>query len=88
MARIGEECAVELFDKDLRPEIEVGDEVKNDTGIGVITSIHEGENGEKVYSVMDADGKLLPDAPAGSWELTGRHFPDIVLIQQQIGRFG
>jgi len=87
MAKIGEECAVELFDKDLRPEIEVGDEVKNDTGIGVITGIHEGEDGKTIYSVMDAEGKLLPDAPAESWELTGRHFPDLVLIQQQIGRF-
>ena len=87
MSKIGEECAVELFDKDLRPEIEVGDEVKNDTGIGVITSIRE-EDGKTVYSVMDADGRLLPDAPAEGWELTGRHFPDVVLVQQQIGRFG
>ena len=88
MARIGEECAVELFDKDLRPEIEVGDEVRNASGIGVITGIHEGEDGKKIYSVMDAEGGLLPDAPAGDWELTGRHFPDIVLVQRAIGRFG
>ena len=88
MGMIGEECAVELFDKDLRPEIEVGDEVKNETGTGVITAIRTGEDGVSVYSVMGADGTLLPDAPAESWELTGRHFPDVTLVLQKIGRFG
>lgn len=88
MSMIGEECAVELFDKDLRPEIEVGDEVKNETGIGVITAIREGEDGKAVYSVMSADGTQLPDAGADSWELTGRHFPVVTQILQQIGRFG
>ena len=88
MSKIGEECAVELFDKDLRPEIEVGDEVRNESGVGVITRIRTDEDGKKIYSVMDADGALLPDAPAEDWTLTGRHFPDVTLIQQQIGRFG
>lgn len=88
MSKIGEECAVELFDADLHPEIEVGDEVRNETGVGVITGIHTGEDGKQVYSVMDADGNLLPDAAAEDWTLTGRHFPDITLIRQQIGRFG
>ena len=87
MSKIGEECAVELFDKDLRPEIEVGDEVKNETGIGVITSIRE-EDGKKVYSVMSADGTMLPDASEEKWELTGRHFPDVTQVLQKIGRFG
>ena len=87
MAKIGEEAAVELFDKDYRPEIEVGDEVKNETGVGVITSIRE-ENGVKIYSVMDANGKHLPDAAADKWVLTGRHFPEFSQILQKIGRFG
>ena len=88
MAKIGEACAVELFDKDLRPEIEVGDEVKNETGIGVITAIREGEEGKKIYSVMNADGTMLPDASEDNWELTGRHFPVVTQILQKIGRFG
>ena len=88
MAKIGEECAVELFDADLRPEIEVGDEVKNETGIGVITAITKDEDGNEIYSVMDSDGKLLPDAPADKWELTGRHFPAVTQVLQNIGRFG
>ena len=87
MSKIGEEVAVELFDKDLRPEIEVGDEVKNETGIGVITSIRE-EEGTQIYSVMSSDGRQLPDAPADQWELTGRHFPAVTQVLQQIGRFG
>lgn len=87
MSKIGEEVAVELFDKDMRPEIEVGDEVKNETGIGVITSIREAD-GTQIYSVMCADGTQLPDAPADKWELTGRHFPAITQVLQQIGRFG
>ena len=87
MGKIGEECAVELFDKDLRPEIEVGDEVKNDTGVGVITAIRE-EEGQEIYSVMSADGTQLPDAAADQWELTGRHFPEVTRILQNIGRFG
>ena len=88
MSKIGEECAVELFDKDLRPEIEVGDEVKNETGIGVITAIKDDEDGKKIYSVMNADGTMLPDADAQSWELTGRHFPVVTQVLQKIGRFG
>lgn len=88
MAKIGEECAVELFDKDLRPEIEVGDEVKNETGIGVITSITKDEDGNEIYSVMSGDGKQLPDATADKWELTGRHFPEVTQVLQNIGRFG
>ena len=87
MAKIGEEAAVELFDKDYRPEIEVGDEVKNETGIGVITSIRE-EDGVKIYSVIDANGTPLPDAAADKWELTGRHFPEVTQVLQKIGRFG
>lgn len=87
MPMIGEECAVELFDKDLRPEIEVGDEVQNENGIGVITAIRE-EDGKKIYSVMNADGMQLPDSEAGDWELTGRHFPVVTQILQKIGRFG
>ena len=88
MSKIGEECAVELFDKDLRPEIEVGDEVKNGSGIGVITAIRTGEDGKQIYSVMSADGVQLPDAAAEEWELTGRHFPAVTQVLQHIGRFG
>ena len=88
MAKIGEECAVELFDKDLRPEIEVGDEVKGDAGIGVITAISKSEDGIITYSVMNADGKQLPDASANEWVLTGKHFPEFTQILQKIGRFG
>ena len=88
MSKIGEECAVELFDADLRPEIEVGDEVKNETGIGVITAITKDEEGNEIYSVMSGDGKQLPDAPADKWELTGRHFPAVTQVLQNIGRFG
>ena len=88
MSKIGEECAVELFDKDLRPEIEVGDEVKNESGIGVITAIRTGEDGNQIYSVISADGVQLPDAAAQDWTLTGRHFPAVTQVLQQIGRFG
>jgi len=87
MSKIGEECAVELFDKDENPAIEVGDEVKNDTGIGVITAIRT-EDGKQIFSVMNADGIQLPDAAAEEWTLTGRHFPEVTQVLQQIGRFG
>ena len=88
MSKIGEACAEELFDKDLNPEVEVGDEVKNESGIGVITAILKDKDGKTIYSVMNADGLQLPDAPAESWELTGKHFPEVTQILQKIGRFG
>ena len=87
MSKIGEAAAPELFDKDHNPAIEVGDEVRNETGIGVITAIRE-ENGVKILSVMSANGTPLPDAPVDKWELTGKHFAEVGQILQKIGRFG
>ena len=87
MSKIGEAAAVDLFDKDHNPAIEVGDEVKNETGIGVITAIRE-IDGVQVLSVMGADGVHLPDAPVDKWELTGKHFAEIGQILQKVGRFG
>ena len=88
MSKIGEAGAVGLYDRDLNPEIEVGDEVQNEAGIGVITAIRKEEDGKMFYTVMDADGKLLPEAPADDWKLTGRHFSEVTQVLQNIGRFG
>ena len=88
MSKIGEECAVELFDQDMNPAVEVGDEVKNDTAVGVITAIRSDDSGKQIYSVMNADGVQLPEGGAEEWTLTGRHFPEVTQILQKIGRFG
>ena len=87
MSKLGE-IGSDFHDVDLNPAIEVGDEVKNETGIGVITSIRTEESGEQIFSVIGSDGKPLPDAPADKWELTGRHFSEVAQVLEQIGRFG
>ena len=87
MSKIGEAAATDLFDKDYNPAIEVGDEVRNESGIGVITAIRE-EDGVQILSVMGSDGVHFPDAPADKWELTGKHFAEVGQILKNIGRFG